>query len=189
MLREVLSGISGPNDMHFCKLNEEVLISADPITTVNREDIEVLKARALKNRRNRIRFCAHQDIEDKVHEMLIVHMKDLYARPHRHLDKSESYHIIEGELDIVLFREDGSIETVVHMGDINSERQFYYRLSDSLYHTIIVRSDMVVFQETTTGPFNRKDTIFAPWSPEESMIDAAEEYLYGLIVRIERNLH
>ena len=153
--------------MDFRELNEEVLVSKTPISAVTRADIEALKARALQNARRRIRLCAHQSVEDKVHEMLIVHTKNTYVRPHRHLGKSESFHIIEGELDVVMFREDGSVETVIEMGEINTNKRFYFRLSDSLYHTVVIRSDIAVFHETTNGPFHKIDTVFAPWSSQE----------------------
>lgn len=163
--------------MNFNESNKEVLVTKDVITTIGPMDIQSLKARALNNKRRRVRLCTHKNLDDKVHEMLIVHVKNTYARPHRHLDKSESFHIIEGELDVVIFQEDGSIEAVVEMGDVNTSRHWYYRLSESLYHTVLIRSDIAVFHETTSGPFLTQERVFAPWSPVESMIDEARGYL------------
>jgi hypothetical protein len=37
-----------------------------------------------------------------------------------------------------------------------------------------------VFHETTNGPFNRADTIFAPWSPEEDDVVAVRAYVEKL---------
>ena len=59
--------------------------------------------------RNRIRYCAHASPSDVVHEMFIVHPRGAYVRPHKHLDKSESMMIIEGEADYVMFDSKGNI--------------------------------------------------------------------------------
>ena len=53
------------------------------------------------------------------------------------------------------------------MGPMGSGEIFYHRLADAWFHTVIPTSEMVVFHETTNGPFRRQDTIFAPWSPPE----------------------
>ena len=158
--------------MHTVQINEEVLIAEDLIVKVDYQDVEFLKEKSKYNQRKRIRLCAHRDVEDKVHEMIIVHAKDTYVRPHKHLNKSESFHVIEGSVDVVVFDDDGNIMEVIQMGDYSSGRKFYYRISDPYYHTLYITSEFLVFHETTKGPFRRADTIFAPWSPEEG--DGAE---------------
>jgi cupin fold WbuC family metalloprotein len=110
--------------------------------------------------------------------MLIVHGRDCYVRPHKHLAKSEAFHVIQGVVDIVLLDEAGKVVEVIKMGDYASGRKFYYRLADPLYHTLLIRSDWLIFHEITNGPFKREDTIFAPWAPEEG--PAAERYLQEL---------
>ena len=74
--------------------------------------------------RSRIRLCAHPDVNDTLHEMLIVHEKGTYVRPHKHLNKTESVHIIEGSVDVVIFDDDGNITDVIQMGDYKSGRNF-----------------------------------------------------------------
>jgi len=147
--------------------NEEVLYGEEPIIKVTSEDIHWLKNKAGQNERKRIRLCAHRNIEDSVHEMLIVHARDTYIRPHKHLGKSESFHVVEGMADVILFHDDGNINHVLRMGKYETGLIFYYRISDPVYHTLLIRSDVLVFHETTTGPFNRADINFAPWTPEE----------------------
>lgn len=166
--------------MRVKQLNEEVLFADDRIVKVGRRDIEFLKERARCNQRKRIRLCAHKDIDNRLHEMLIVHTKDTYVRPHKHLNKSESFHIIEGLVDVVVFDEVGDIIEVVQMGDYSSERKFYYRVSDSYYHSLFITSDFLVFHETTNGPFRRSDTVFAPWAPEEGDSVAVKGFMEQL---------
>ena len=147
--------------------NNEVLYAEDSIVQIDSLDIAELKSKAKQNPRKRIRVCAHKDIEENIHEMLIVHEKSCYVRPHKHNDKTESFHIIEGKADVILFHEDGSIDQVIPMGEITTGLKFYYRLLPFRFHTLLIHSDVLVFHEITSGPFRLEDTIFAPWSPEE----------------------
>ena len=96
-----------------------------------------------------------------------MHALDAYVRPHKHIGKSESFHVIEGLLLVVVFDDEGSKIEDIPMGDMHSGELFYYRLPANLYHTVIPQQDFVVFHEVTNGPFDRSDTVFAPWAPAE----------------------
>ena len=163
--------------MHIIKFNDEVLYTDDPIVEVGRADIQGLKQAALSNPRRRIRLCGHRDVGATLHEMLIVHARDTYVRPHKHLNKSESFHVVEGVADIVVFDDSGNVTTVVPMGDYASGRKFFYRLSDPCFHTLLITSEFFVFHETTNGPFARTDTVFAPWAPEDKDEVAGQRFL------------
>ena len=162
------------------KISEEVLFADSPLVKVGRSDITALTTAASQNQRRRIRLCAHQRLDDKVHEMMIVHMRDAYVRPHKHMTKSESFHIIVGTVDIFLFDENGSIVEVFQMGDYSSGRPFYYRLAEARYHSLMVTSDYVVFHETANGPFDRSDTVFPSWAPDEHDIVSTNKFLERL---------
>ena len=163
------------------KINEEVFVTNDSIAKVSKEDIQWLKGKAAGNARERVRLCAHLSIDDAVHEMLIVHTKGTYIRPHKHPNKSESFHMIEGDLDIVVFDEDGKVLELIEMGEYSSGSRFYWRLSESFYHTVIPKSDVVVFHETTSGPFERATSnVPAPWSPAEEDVSAHDRYMTQL---------
>jgi cupin fold WbuC family metalloprotein len=169
----------------FTKVSDEVLYSPGAITRVDRNAIRRLKEMAAENPRRRIRLCAHPDTADPLHEMLIVHMKDAYVPPHRHPGKSESFHIIEGSLTVVVFDDAGGVTEVIEMGEPGSGRVFYYRLSEARYHTVIVTSDVVAFHEVTNGPFRREDMEFAPWAPDDNEVPEAQlRYIRELLRRI-----
>ncbi|MFB0566232.1 MAG: WbuC family cupin fold metalloprotein [Candidatus Aminicenantaceae bacterium] len=170
------------------EVTEEVLFTRDPITKVDRKVIEFLKAKAFENRRKRIRLCTHVSVNDSVHEMLIVHSKGSYVRPHKHLKKSESFHVIEGKLKVIIFDESGNIIEVISMGDYSSGDAFFYRIQESRFHTVIPISGFVVFHETTKGPFLRKDTLFAQWAPEEDDNDAQKIYMNNLTIQLGLDL-
>jgi cupin fold WbuC family metalloprotein len=159
------------------KLNEEIFVALDPIVRIGSEDIAFLKQQALGSPRRRARICAHKTNEDALHEMVIAIAADSYIHPHRHVGKSESFHIVEGEVDIVIFDERGAIVDIIDMGPVGSARKFYYRLSESAYHTLLVRTDFLVVHEVTNGPFLRDKTVLAPFAPPESDRRAAREYM------------
>jgi len=161
-------------------VSEEVHIADERIVHLGRSDVESLKARVHATARKRIRLCAHKAVEDTLHEMFVVYVKETYVRPNKHLGKDESLHILEGMADFVFFDDAGNITEVVPLGDFSSGRQFYCRIPDSAYHTLLIRSDVIVIHESTPGPFERADTIFAPWAPEEVDVAAVEEYVARL---------
>lgn len=171
--------------MQIRRFNEEVVFVNDGIVKVGRYDIEDLKSKACANLRKRIRLCVHRSTEDNLHEMFIVHTKGMYVRPHKHLNKSESFHVIKGSADVVLFNEEGDIAEVIHMADYSSGGIFYYRISEPYYHSLITRSDAFIFHETTKGPFNKTDTIFAPWSPEENDAIMKEKFMRNLMRSVD----
>lgn len=166
-------------------LNKEVLFANEPIVKVCLQDIKRFKKLSDLNERKRIRLCVHRDIEDRIHEMIIIHMKNIYIRPHKHLKKIESFHIIEGTADIVIYNDDGSILDIIPMGGYGTGRNFFYRLSDPLFHTLRITSDYLVFHETTNGPFKTYDTVWASWAPDENVHAAVNKFMEQLTQSIE----
>ena len=103
--------------------------------------------------------------------MFIVHHKDTFVRPHRHIGKSESMYIIEGEVDLILFHDNGSIKDVIEMGDFSSKKIIYHRLNQPIFHTLFIKSEYLVFHEVTEGPFDRSRTEFPDWAPINESTD------------------
>lgn len=162
--------------IRFKKVNDEVYVAADPVVQVDGVQLATLKQEAARNPRQRVRICAHKGPADRLHEMLIVLTNRVYIRPHKHVNKTESFHVIEGTATVVFFDDNGGIQEVLRIGDSRSGRPFYFRNDDARYHTQIITSDSLVFHEITNGPFNRADTIFAPWAPDESDVAAVAAY-------------
>ena len=158
------------------KISEEVFVSEESIVKIGPEEISFLKKRASASPRKRARICAHRDNGDSLHEMLIAISCDSYIHPHKHLGKSESFHIIEGEVNIAIFDDMGDIREVVEMGPPGSGRCFFYRISEPLFHTLNIRSDVLVVHETTNGPFDKTQSVLAPFAPQESDAEASRKY-------------
>lgn len=169
-------------------VSEEILYPDERIVIVAGDDVDTLKQAAGRTVRERARLCTHQDAADLLHEMLIVHTRDTYIRPHRQpAGRSESLHMIEGELDVVLFNDDGTVMTVMVMGEFRSGKPFYYRVAESLYHTLFIRSAAAVFHEITNGPFRPGNTEFASWAPAETDADAVRAFQADLERRVARH--
>ena len=162
------------------EINEEVFYCKEAIVRVGAAELAFLKERAAANRRRRARLCAHGGVDDGVHEMIIVHAQGAYVRPHRHKNKSESFHMIDGAMQVVLMADDGELSKVFEMGPAGQGEMFYYRLNESIYHTVLPTTDWVVFHEVTNGPFRPGDTQGAPWAPAIEDEQAAREYLAKL---------
>lgn len=160
-------------------LSHEVLAVVGGVVRVGASDMREIMRRAIRSSRKRARLCTHPDASDPLHEMLICLAADTYVRPHRHAGKSESFHIIDGELDVVLFGDDGRIRDVVHLAPYRHGTTFFYRLMEPCFHTVLVKTPQVLFHETTNGPFNPAETEFASWAPAEGDPDV-EAYLAEL---------
>ena len=114
--------------------------------------------------------------DEHVHEMFIVHPQGAYIQPHKLLEKSESLLILSGETDYFIFDDDGSISRKIVMGDYQSEKCFFFRFQEPLFHTMIIRSKTLIFLEITKGPFQRKDTVLAEWAPNVDESGAVENF-------------
>ena len=166
--------------MDLKEFNEEVFFAIGKGLKIEFKDIKLLKDKSNSNERKRIRLCMHKTINDNLHEMFIIHAKDAYIRPHKHLNKIESLHVIEGIADVIIFDDVGKVIEAFRMGDYSSGYAFYHRYPDSGYHTLIIRSEFLVFHEVTSGPFKRSDTVLAQWAPDETDSAAVRDFMNGL---------
>jgi cupin fold WbuC family metalloprotein len=170
--------------MALVQKSPEVFLAEGPISEVGPAEIDALKAAVKASAKRRARINAHLDGEDALHEMIIAIDATSYIRPHKHPGKSEAFHIVEGEVDIVVFADDGEIERIVTLGPPGGPRPFYYRMSQAFFHTLIIRSDLLVVHEITNGPFRPEATVFADFAPEDCDTDKAEAYQGELIRRV-----
>lgn len=147
-------------------MNNEVYYLNSDFVTLNKKEITELEQNASKNIRKRARICTHKDSSDILQEMFIVHYAETYVRPHFHKNKIESFHVISGEADVIVFNKDGSILEVVELGEYNSGKNFYYRINPNIIHCLLIKSEIFVFHESTLGPFDPADSGFPEWAPD-----------------------
>jgi cupin fold WbuC family metalloprotein len=169
--------------MELEQINAEVLVARSDITVIGPDELARIKAMAASNARGIARICAHPNDDDPLHEMLLAMRPGRYVRPHAHSGKSESFHLIEGALTVVVFDDEGEIAQLVDL--CAGAGPAYYRLAKPRFHTVLPQTDMVVFHETTNGPFRRADTLFPGWAPSDADAAAGHDYLARLLPRIE----
>lgn len=174
--------------MNLRKINDEVFIALDPIVRFGDEEVAFVKRQAQASPRGRARICAHRTNDDALHEMLIAISAASYIRPHRHVEKSESFHVVGGMADVAILDDAGRLTDVIALGSPGTGRAFFYRLSRSAFHTLLIRSDVFVIHEVTNGPFAPERTIFAPFAPTEEQSEDARRYMQHLTEEIARHL-
>lgn len=173
--------------MALVQKSPDVFLAEGPISAIGATELEKLKAAVKASPKGRARINAHPDGEDTLHEMIIAIDPASYIRPHKHPGKSEAFHIVEGDVDIVVFSDDGEIDRIVELGAPGGSRAFYYRMSSAFFHTLIIRSRMLIVHEITNGPFRPQATVFADFAPEESETGKAEAWQADLLARVARH--
>ena len=157
----------------------EAIFNEQGILEVTPQLVEEFKQKALANSRKRFRLCMHHSSEDLTHEMLIVFHQASFMPPHRHpKGKSESYHVVEGAMNVYFFDDEGQVIRKIEMGEVGSGKPFLYRLSESTWHMPLPTSEWLVYHETYSGPFKKDyDVEFPSWAPEEGKKEEVQHFL------------
>jgi len=170
------------------RINDEVFVARDSIVHFGGDEISFVRRQAQLSPRKRARICAHKSNDDALHEMLIAISAESYIHPHKHIGKSESFHIVEGEVDVVIFDDAGRITDIIELGASGMDRQFFYRLSESKFHTLIIRTGILVIHEVTNGPFVKESSILASFAPPEGELEKARNYMKYLSDQVSHYL-
>lgn len=146
----------------------------DPLVVVGPDEIAFLKERASESARLRSRICLHANVDAPVHEMVIVHHRSCYVRPHRHPAKAESLTVLEGNALGVFFADDGSVTSTQALTPLSGVS--ICRAPAGSFHSLLIASEWLVFYEVSAGPFYPGSTEFAPWAPPEADAAAVASY-------------
>ena len=95
-------------------------------------------------------ICLHNNRDRNLHNMINLIYRREENIPHKHIDKSEGYHIIEGRMIITIFDDKGTIkdECLLNAADI-----FLFRIGKNTFHTTVAKTEYCIFHETRSGPF------------------------------------
>src|SRR5581483_1651513 len=122
--------------------------------------------------RLRMNHNFHSGPEDSAHRFLNVLMKGTYIQPHRHVTpaKPETFLVLEGAADVIIFDDNGTITDRYRLGSESSEgRMWGIDIAPGVWHTILPRSDRAVCFEVKPGPWEpATDKEFAAWAPAEN---------------------
>jgi cupin fold WbuC family metalloprotein len=81
----------------------------------------------------------HSRADDNPHRFLNVLLRGTYIRPHRHanLPKSESFVVLEGAVDVILFDDDGNVTARYALGEESAEGHLWgIDPAPGVWHTI-----------------------------------------------------
>lgn len=137
----------------------------DPIPTLTIADGQMLRNQVAEDGLDRVRICTHRAPDARLQQMLMAFSEKSYIRPSRHMDKDESLFVLNGFCTYVFFSNTGETTKAVPLGPLGSGRSCYCRVPINSWHVLLLESDVLVL-ETTSGPFRKEFTEFAPWSPE-----------------------
>lgn len=177
-MTKVSSSALTPNELS--QVSEGIFYTNRPFVLVDPTTIAFLKDKASTNMIGRARVCAHPSPEDDQHDMLIVSHCNTYVAPHRHLSKSETFLVLEGRADVLLFDEHGNLTASIPMGPSGSGLPFFYRMPAGQFHSLRIETEVVVFVESTKGPFRKRDMENAPWAPKAQDNAAGRSYIAAL---------
>jgi cupin fold WbuC family metalloprotein len=166
------------------KESPEVYYATEPLVAVGAAEVTFLKDRARENPRLRSRLCVHASPDDLMHEMMIVHHRECYVRPHRHRTNAEALHVIEGSAHAIVFDDDGAVFDHFVVSSATEPTAFYYRMPPQRFHMLVITSEWFVFHEITTGPFVRANTDFPDWAPDGTDSPQAQAYVRDVRDRI-----
>lgn len=112
----------------------------------------------------------HEAPEANVQRLAVKLKRGTYIRPHRHKVRWELGITLQGEMDLVLFNEDGLLTERVRMAPNGST--LLVELPAAQWHSYVCVSETATFFEVKEGPYDpATSSEFAPWSPPEG--DAA----------------
>jgi cupin fold WbuC family metalloprotein len=122
--------------------------------------MDLIREMLAGSRGNNCRLCLHQGATDGFHQMLILEYRGKSFPAHRHPTKSEGYHLVEGEMALLLYKDTGDTDRVIHL----TPGSPIARVGPNTFHELKIVSPYAIYHETKPGPFEREnDKIMAPW--------------------------
>lgn len=152
-----------PFGSSFTELSPAVEVATTPFVIIDDTLIDRTLARARNSPRRRARVLLHPRREDSLHEMLIALPRESCDVPHINFKSGKSFHVMQGEMSLMLFADDGSEVLPCRLGASLIPLRRMIRLNRPCWHTIVPLTDYVVFIETIIGPFTGNR--FADWAP------------------------
>ena len=167
----------------FQQRTEIVYSAQDPVVCITKSEIDFLRDVAERSSLGKARVLLHGSPENELHEMLIVHSFGQYIRPHINDHSAKSFLVLDGAMVVVMYRDEGTINDHVHLGEFGSNTPFLLRLEEPVFHTIVPISKTVIFLETIKGP--HMETRYATFAPPPKDIFQVERYMTRLMEELE----
>ncbi|MBE9608885.1 WbuC family cupin fold metalloprotein [Chitinilyticum piscinae] len=140
-----------------------------------------LCARAAAAPRLRVHHNLHTQNEDPCHRLLVAIAPGSYVPPHRHLDekKGELLVVLQGELGVLLFADDGSVQQALTLRAGTAACGI--DITPGNWHAVVALQPQTVFLECKAGPYvpllAEERAVWAPGEGEQGVAS----YLDGLV--------
>jgi len=159
-----------PNALSIRKISNETSYIVDKISPrMTGPMVEKLQHDYSLSKRKRHRFCFHQNPDVNLHDIVICYDKSSYIRPNKHIGKSESVLVLQGDIEIYIFNDFGDLIDLISLGTFNSKKPCYVRIPPNTWHGLRSVSDIpVIMKETISGPYDSSSLIWADFAPPES---------------------
>ena len=167
----------------FQQRSEAVYSVEDSIFSISKTEVDFLRDVAERSSLRKARVLLHGSPETELHEMLIVHSFGQYIQPHINDHSAKSFLVLDGAMVVVMYRDEGTINDHVHLGEFGSNAPFLLRLEEPVFHTIVPISNTVIFLETIKGP--HMETRYATFAPPPKDIFQVEKYMTRLMEELE----
>jgi cupin fold WbuC family metalloprotein len=151
-------------DFNLNKVSPRVFFAKSETVVANESLISFLGAFAVANGQKTARLCMHQDQNQVIQEMLMIHAEQISTGPLRQdRDSSVSYHMMRGALEITLHHGEETGDTVYRVEHSQNQpsANSSLRVPARVFRTIRTLTDSAVFIEAQSGPFSDSDTEWA----------------------------
>ena len=170
----------------YFRLQSETVYSAHKsVIAVSKSEIDFLREVAANSSSRKSRVLLHGRPSNDLHEMLIVHSLGQYIQPHINDHSAKSFVVLEGEMVVVVYKEDGTVKNHIHLSRYDSSSAFLLRLGRPVFHTVVAISQSVTFLETVKGP--HIETRYASFAPSPINCSDAKKYMAWLMREIGIN--
>jgi hypothetical protein len=147
-------------DFGLSKKNNRVFFAKSETVVANEALISFLGAFAVVHGEKIARLCMHQDQDEVIQEMMMIHSEPITTGPLRqNRDSSVSYHMVRGALEVTLHH-GGAVGDKVFVIEKNYQpiAGSSLRVPANIFRTIRTLTDSAIFVEVQSGPFTDSDT-------------------------------
>ena len=134
--------------------NERVYYAKDKFFSISIKKILLLKKFLPKNQRI-FRICLHINDKEKIHEMIIVHLKPQTIGPLKQKKQTISYHLLNGKLLISIIEKNKTKSFL-----LSKKNNKHLRIKCNMFRLVKSLEPNTIFLEIASGPFKNKDTIW-----------------------------
>ena len=121
-----------------------------------KKNVKILNKKIINkliNSKENRRICLHKKTQDSHQEMFIFQKKNNFFPPKKNTKSDQTFFIIEGTLQILVFNSKGKItEKIV----LSKKDNLYVRVKKNVYHCDIPLSKYTIHLETKNCIFNKK---------------------------------